>query len=155
MNELTFKTDLATSVAFFDENSAIDNSKKEEWKTDSALIQHRVPSHILNKGVSVTVHGYRIDLSKTSKITLNISKGDVAGWVCASDVLGTEISKELNEKVNHYLGWLFGNTMVVEQIVNFTEHDVSMELWKESNKSFHDELQKILRVRHMSKKFGL
>jgi hypothetical protein len=155
MNDLTFKTDLSTTVAFFDENSAIDNSKKEEWNTDSALIQHRVPAHILNKGVSVTVHGYRIDLSKTSKITLNISKGEVVGWVCASDVLGSEISTELNQKVNQYLGWLFGNSMVVEQIVNFTENDISMNLWKESNKAFHDELQKILRVRHMSKKFGL
>ena len=155
MNELSFSTELKESVAFFDHNSPIDNSKKEEWNTDSSLIQHRVPKVILKAGERVKVDGYRIDLNLTSKISLHIVRGDVEGWVCAKEVLGSEISTELSQRITSYMGWLFGNTIVIEQILNYVENEVSMDFWKESNENFHKELQKVLKVRHMSKKFGI
>jgi hypothetical protein len=155
MNELTFNTELKESVAFFDHDSPIDNTKKEEWNTDSSLIQHRVPKHMIKAGERVSVNGYRIDLDLVSKISLHITKGEIEGWVCAKEVLGKEISDELSQRITSYMGWLFGNSLVVEQILNFVENEISIDLWKESNESFHQELQKVLKVRHMSKKFGI
>jgi hypothetical protein len=155
LSELSFSTELKKSIAFFDHDSPIDNTMKEEWNTDSSLIQHRVPKHVLKSGERVRVDGYRIDLNLSSKISLHIVKGEIEGWICANEVLGNEISIEISQRISSYMGWLFGNTVVIEQILNYTENEVSMDFWKESNENFHKELQKVLKVRHMSKKFGL
>ena len=104
---------------------------------------------------SILVKGYLVDLNSSSKITLEIEKEGISLRANARDVLGKKIGEELSGIVSQYMGWLFGNTVVVEQILNFQEKDVSMSLWKESNREFHENIEKVIKVRHISHRFGL
>jgi hypothetical protein len=140
-----FKADVSLSFAAFTDKE-IENS---------SLIENRVPERIFKEGETVSVLNYNVDLNAISKITLEISKEGKTYFIDAQNIFGTKIGNELKELVSSYMGWLFGNPTVVEQIVNFQEDDVSMSLWKESNRQFHENLRKIIKVRHISSKFGL
>ena len=146
-----FSADIATSFGVFPSDAVI---KKDELM-DSPLIENRVPEKIFKEGETVKVLNYRVDLNARSKISLEISKDGKSYFADAYYVFGKEISAEISSIVSSYMGWLFGNPTVVEQIVNFQEEDASMSLWKESNREFHENLRKVIKVRHVSSKFGL
>jgi hypothetical protein len=146
-----FSADIATSFGVFPSDAVI---KKDEVM-DSPLIENRVPEKIFKEGETVKVLNYRVDLNARSKISLEISKDGKSYFADAYYVFGKEIGAEIGSIVSSYMGWLFGNPTVVEQIVNFQEEDASMSLWKESNREFHENLRKVIKVRHVSSKFGL
>jgi hypothetical protein len=132
----------------------------KEFKADVSLSfeatdKETENSRIFKEGEFVNVLNYKVDLNAISKITLEISKEGETYFTDAQNIFGTKIGNELKESVSSYMGWLFGNPIVVEQIVNFHDNDVSMSFWKESNKQFHENLRKIIKVRHISSKFGL
>jgi hypothetical protein len=150
-----FKVDVAETFAVFGLDPKIDNSRREEMMTDSVLVENRVADKVFKEGDSVIVKNYRVNLNAISKITLEFTKEGKTYFGDAHYIFGNKISQELSGMVSAYMGWLFGNTVVIEQILNYQEEDVSMNFWKENNDKFHENLRKVLKVRHMSNKFGL
>ena len=148
-----FKVTLVTSFAIFEDDCEIDNTQRKEWNTDSPLIENRVPKRIFREGDNVTVKNYKIDLNATSKISVLVESKEDSFWVEAEKVFGPEIGRELNSIITGYMGWLFGNSQVIAEILNHTEGEHS--IWRESNVTLHTQLKKVLKVRHISKKFGI
>jgi hypothetical protein len=149
------RVDVAESFAVFAQDAKIDNSRREELITDSPLIENRVPEKVFKEGDSVLVKNYRVNLNSLSKITLEFVKEGKTYHADAHYIMGPKIGQELSSMVSEYMGWLFGNTVVIEQILNYQEDDVSMNFWKDSNEKFHETLRKVLKVRHLSSKFGI
>lgn len=115
-----------------------------------------IPELLFKVGDKVKVHGYRIMTTSPSKVMLIISDKDekIFTWEdCV--IMGEEVASEVSSTVSMYMNWLFGNTLVIEEVLNFRGNEEPLDLWKESNGTFHEKLSKVLKVRHLSKKFGL
>jgi hypothetical protein len=112
---------------------------------------------VFKEGDKVKVHEYKIHTGSESKVLLRISDIEEKKWHwedCAN-VMGNEIGKEVRGRVSDHMSTVFSHPLVIEEILNFRMgREVSMEIWK-FNEEFHDNMSKLLKVRHTSQKFGL